>query len=307
VAMTSELPMTGDTWIDGMDRVDHPLPPGEQPKVNLRWISPGYLSTMHIALVSGRDISDADHASPKQVLISEKTARDAFGGENPIGRMVKGFGGDETLKTIVGVVADARVNGLKEVADMVYLPYWDNPPWRVSFLVRSSQPSDALILEMRRLIWNIDPQVAIPTLKSLDEQVSDSVASDRFQTILLTSFGAAALLLALLGVYGVLAYSVSLRKQEFGIRIALGSDKARLTALVLKQAAWPVLAGAGIGLLLAFVATRWVRSLLFETQTADPMAIGGSLALLIGAAALAAILPARRAARIDPIEVLRNE
>jgi predicted permease len=307
VAMTSELPMTGNTWIDGLDRVDHPLPPGEQPKVNVRWISPGYLSTMHIALVSGRDISDADRASPKQVLISEKTARDAFGGENPIGRKVKGFGGDETLKTIVGVVADARVNGLKEVADMVYLPYWDNPPWRVSFLVRSSQPNDAVIPEIRRVIWNIDPQVAIPTLKSLDEQVSDSVASDRFQTMLLTSFGAAALLLALLGVYGVLAYSVSLRQQEFGIRIALGSDKARLTALVLKQAAWPVLAGAGIGLLLAFVATRWVRSLLFETQTADPMAIGGSLALLIGAAALAAILPARRAARIDPIEVLRNE
>ena len=105
----------------------------------------------------------------------------------------------------------------------------------------------------------------------------------------------------------MLAYSVSLRQQEFGIRIALGSDKSRLTALVLQQAAWPVLGGAGIGLLLAFVATRWVRSLLFETHTADPMAIGGSLALLIGAAALAAILPARRAARIDPIEVLRNQ
>jgi len=307
VGMTSELPMTGDTWIDGLDRVDHPLPPGEQPKVNLRWISPGYLSTMHIALVAGRDILDADHASPNQALISEKTARDAFGSENPIGRKIKGFGGDETLKTIVGVVADARVNGLKEVADMVYVPYWDNPPWRVSLLVRSSQPSNALIPEMRTAIWKIDPLVAIPTLKALDEQVSDSVASDRFQTMLLTSFGSAALLLALLGVYGLLAYSVSLRQQEFGIRIALGSDKSRLTALVLKQGAWPVLTGAGAGLILAFVATRGVRSLLYQTQTADPVAIGGSLALLIGAAALAAVLPARRAARVDPIEVLRNE
>jgi predicted permease len=307
VGMTSELPMTGDTWIDGIDRLDHPLPPGEQPKVNLRWISPGYLSTMHIALVSGRDISDANRADPKQALISEKTARDAFGDENPIGRKIKGFGGDETIKTIVGVVADARVNGLKEVADMVYLPYWDNPPWRVSLLVRSSQPSDALIPEIRAAVWKIDPQVAIPTLKSLDEQVSDSVASDRFQTMLLTSFGGAALLLALLGVYGVLAYSVSLRRQEFGIRIALGSDKSRLTALVLKQATWPVLTGAGAGLVLAFAATRSIRSLLYQTQTADPVAIGGSLALLIAAAALAAVLPARRAARVDPIEVLRNE
>jgi predicted permease len=307
VGMTSELPMTGDTWIDGIDRLDHPLPPGEQPKVNLRWISPGYLSTMHTVLVSGRDISDADRADPKQALISEKTARDAFGDENPIGRKIKGFGGDETIKTIVGVVADARVNGLKEVADMVYVPYWDNPPWRVSLLVRSSQASDALIPEIRAAVWKIDPQVAIPTLKSLDEQVSDSVASDRFQTMLLTSFGGAALLLALLGVYGVLAYSVSLRRQEFGIRIALGSDKSRLTALVLKQATWPVLTGAGAGLVLAFAATRSIRSLLYQTQTADPVAIGGSLALLIAAAALAAVLPARRAARVDPIEVLRNE
>ncbi len=307
VGMTSELPMTGDTWIDGLDRVDHPLPPGEQPKVNLRWISPAYLSTMHIALVSGRDLSDADRANPNQALISEKTARDAFGSENPIGRKIKGFGGDETVNTIVGVAADARVNGLKAVADMVYLPYWNNPPWRVSLLVRSSQSSSALMPEMRAAIWKLDPQVAIPTLKSLDEQVSDSVASDRFQTMLLTSFGAAALLLALLGVYGVLAYSVSLRQQEFGIRIALGSDKSRLTALVLKQAAWPVLTGAGAGLVLAFVVTRWVRSLLYQTQTADPVAIGGSLVVLIGAAALAAILPARRAARVDPIEVLRNQ
>jgi ABC-type antimicrobial peptide transport system permease subunit len=190
---------------------------------------------------------------------------------------------------------------------MVYLPYWDNPPWGVSFLVRSSQPSNAITPEIRRVIWNIDPQVAIPTVKSLDDQVSDSLSADRFQTLLLSSFGAAALLLALLGVYGVLAYSVSLRQQEFGIRIALGSDRSRLTALVLRQAAWPVLTGAAAGLVLAFIAARWVRSLLYQTQPVDPIAIVGSLALLVGAATLAAVLPARRAARIDPIEVLRND
>jgi predicted permease len=307
VAMTSALPLTGETWIDGLDRVDHPLPPGEQPKVNIRWISPGYLSTMRIALLDGRNISDADRTSPNQVLISEQAARVAFPGENPIGHKIKGFGGDDKVKTIVGVVADARVNGLKDVASMVYIPYWDNPPWAVSFLVRSSQPSGVLIPEMRRVIWNLDSQVAIPLVKSLDDQVSDSLSADRFQTMLLSSFGAAALLLALLGVYGVLAYSVSLRQQEFGIRIALGSNKAQLTGLVLRQAAWPVLTGAAAGMVLAFIASRWVRSLLYQTQPVDPVAIAGSLGLLIGAATLAAVLPARRAARIDPIEVLRNE
>jgi predicted permease len=307
VAITSALPLTGETWIDGLNRVDHPLSPGEQPKVNIRWISPGYLPTMGIALTDGRNISDADRASPNQVLISEQTARVAFPGENPVGHKIKGFGDSETINTIVGVVADARVNGLKDVAAMVYLPYWNNPPWGVSFLVRSSQPNNTIIPEMRRVIWNIDPQVAIPTMKSLDDQISDSLSADRFQTLLLSSFGAAALLLALLGVYGVLAYSVSLRRQEFGIRIALGSDKSRLTALVLRQAAWPVLTGAAAGLVLAFVAARWVRSLLYQTQPVDPVAIVSSLALLIGAATLAAVLPALRAARIDPIEVLRNE
>src|SRR6202000_1098183 len=105
--------------------------------------------------------------------------------------------------TVIGVVADTRINGLKDTAAMVYLPYWSFTPWTLSFLVRSSQLSDALIPEMRRTIWQIDPQVAIPTLRSMDEQVSCSVATDRFQAMVLSAFGAAALLLALLGVYGV--------------------------------------------------------------------------------------------------------
>jgi ABC-type antimicrobial peptide transport system permease subunit len=208
---------------------------------------------------------------------------------------------------VIGIVADARINGLKDTAAMVYIPYWVFQPWKPTFLVRSSQESVALIPEMRRLFWNIDPRVAVPDLKPLDEQVSDSVATDRFQTMLLASFGAAALLLAMLGIYGVLAYSVSLRQQEFGIRIALGSDKARLTTLVLRQAAWPVLCGTAAGLVLAFIATRWIGSLLYETPVADPVAVGGSLVLLLAIAAMAAVLPARRAARVNPIEVLRNE
>jgi ABC-type antimicrobial peptide transport system permease subunit len=208
---------------------------------------------------------------------------------------------------VIGVVADTRINGLKDDAAMVYLPYWAFTPFTLSFLVRSQQPASVLIPEMRRTIWQIDPQVAIPALKSMDEQLSDSVAGDRFQAIVLTCFGAAALFLALLGVHGVLAYSVSLRRQEFGIRIALGSGKGALIGLVLAQAALPVLGGMGAGLAMALIAMRWVRSLLYQAPVIDPLAIGCSVILLLAAATIAAIVPARRAAATDPMRALRME
>jgi putative ABC transport system permease protein len=315
VALTSVAPLTGQTWVDNLTRPDHPLPAGKEPAINVRWINPEYLPTMQSSLVAGRNFTAADRANPSVALISQRTAREGFPGENPIGRTITNLGPDDThtlpddrqMVTVIGIVADARINGLKDDAAMVYLPYWAFTPFTLSFLVRSSQPGDALMPEVRRAIWQIDPQVAIPTIKSMDDQLSESVATDRFQAIVLTSFGAAALLLALLGVYGLLAYSVSLRLQEFGIRIALGSCKSALVRLVLGQAAYPVLLGAGAGLAIAFVALRWVGSLLYQTPVMDPLAIGGSVMLLLAAAALAALIPSRRAASIDPMRALRME
>jgi len=308
VALTSVAPLTGENWVDNLSRPDHPVAAGREPTINVRFINPDYLPTMQIPLVSGRNITAADRANPYVALISERTAREAFPGENPIGRKISDIVPDDkhTL-TVIGVVADAHINGLKDNAAMLYLPYWTFTPWTLSFLVRSSQPSDALIPEMQRAIWQIDPQVAIPTLKSMDEQVSDSVAADRFQAIVLGGFGAAALFLALLGVYGVLAYSVLLRRQEFGIRIALGSGKSALIRLVLRQAAYPVLFGTGVGLMMALIALRWVRSLFYQTPVMDPLAVGGSILLLLVAATIAAIVPARRAASTDPMRALRME
>jgi predicted permease len=308
VAVTSVTPLTGETWVDNLFRPDHPLPAGKEPRINVRWINPDYLPTMDSPLVAGRNITAADRANPHVALISARTAREGFPGENPVGHTIVDLVPDDKLPvTVIGVVADAHINGLKDDAAMVYLPYWAYTPLTLSFLVRSSQPSDVLIPEMRRAIWQIDPQLAIPTLESMDDQVRDSVATDRFQAVVLTSFGSSALLLALLGIYGVLAYSVSLRKQEFGIRIALGSGRGALVKMVLLQASYPVLLGAGIGLSMAFGALRWVRSLLYQTPVVDPLAIGGSVVLLLAAAVLAALVPACRAASCNPVRALRME
>jgi predicted permease len=305
-AVTSEMPMAGETWIDTVKRPDHPVPEGQRPLVNVRMVSPNYRSTLEIPLLDGRDLELADRNHPGNVLISEQAAHAVWPGEDPIGKRFD-FGDGAAMHTVVGVVADARVNDLKKTANMMYVPYWENPRWRLYFLVRSPLSSSALAGSIRDAIWKVDPQIPIPTLKSLDDQVNESVAAEHFQALLLSSFGAAALLLALLGVYGVLAYSVSLRQQEFGIRIALGSNRATLTLLVLRQASYPVVGGVLAGLGAAFVATRWVRSMLYETQPADPLAITVSISLLVAVAALAAIVPARRAASIDPMRALRTE
>jgi len=307
-SITSAAPLTGETWVDTLQRPDHPVPQADELPINVRFIDQDYLRTMQVPLVAGRNFTADDRAYPLVALISEQTARKGFPGENPIGKEMSNLlPGVPAGVRIVGVLADTRINGLRDTAAMVYIPYWVFTHWTLSFLVRSPQSAGSLIPEMQRVIWQADPKVAIPAINTLDDQVNDSVASERFQAIVLTSFGAVALLLASLGVYGVLAYSVSLRRQEFGIRIALGSGKSALVQLVLRQAAVPVLLGTGAGLLMTLVVLRWVRSLLYETPIADPVAILGSVVLVLAAAAIAAIVPARGAASVDPMRALRTQ
>jgi hypothetical protein len=184
VTVTSVAPLTGETWVDELKRPDHPLPEAQRPLINLRWINQDYLATMQIPLVAGRNLTAADRANPYVALISERTAREGFPGENPIGRKIFDIvPDDEHSVTVIGVVADTRINGLKDNAAMVYMPYWSYTPWTLSFLVRSSQSSNSLILPCGRRLWEINPQVAIPSLKSMDEQLSDSVSTERFQMV----------------------------------------------------------------------------------------------------------------------------
>ncbi|MGA2850565.1 MAG: ABC transporter permease [Terracidiphilus sp.] len=303
-AMTSVMPLTGDMSVDGLHRPDHPVPDGQAPLANRRFISPGYFEAMEIPLLEGRDFDLRDRKNPRVVILSGKAARAAFPGEEALGHTIHHWNRDYT---VVGIAADARINDLKRNVAIYYLPHWDFPPASPVFLVRSSQGIQTLGPEMRKAIWAIDPDISIPTVVSLDAQVGESVAMERFQAIILSSFGGAALFLAVLGIYGVLAYSVSLRKQEFGIRIALGSNRSQLARLVLMDAFYPMFGGIALGLLGAAAAARWISSLLFETSAADPWAIGLSLAVLLLAALLASLLPVRSATSADPMRALRTE
>jgi ABC-type antimicrobial peptide transport system permease subunit len=259
---------------------------------------------MRIPLLAGRDFSEDDRKNPRVVIVSEKTAKAVWPAENPLGHTIRHW---DRVYTVVGVTADARINDLKRDVAVYYLPYWDFPPVAPVFLARSSQTIQTLGPEMRQSIWSVDPDISIFAVTSLDAQVDESVAAEKFETVILSSFGGAALLLAVLGIYGVLSYSVSLRTQEFGIRIALGSSRARLVRQVLMDASYPMAGGIAMGLLGAALATRWVRGLLYETSPADPLAIGLGMAVLVIAALAASLLPARNAAATDPMHVLRGE
>jgi predicted permease len=303
-AITSSMPLTGESNVYGVSREDHPLAEAQIPIANLRNVTPGYFAAMQIPVISGEDFRETERDHPQSGIISQSLANAVWPGENPLGRSFRING---RSYRVIGIVADARIVSLKQNAPVVYLPYWHDPPSTVFFLVRSSLPLAAVAPTIRRELWDVDSEVAIPVLKSLDSQVQDSVGSDRFQALVLSSFGLAALLLAGLGVYGVLAYSVSLREHEFGIRIALGSSKNALISLVLREVSYPIAGGLIVGLVAAMWATRAIRSLLYETQPADPFAISASIGLLMIAALVAGALPAYRASNADAIRALREQ
>ena len=196
--------------------------------------------------------------------------------------------------TVIGVVADSRNTSLKTPpARMAYVHYKDRTPFPTYFLVRSPN-AGGLVSAMRQAIWKYDPEVTIARVKTLGAQLTDSLATERFETLVLLSFGAAALLLAMLGIYGVLSYSVVTRKQEIGVRMALGATRAKVYALTFAEAGLPVFAGVSAGLAASVLAGRAVQTMLYGTQAADPAVILMVTGLFLLSAMAAAFLPARR-------------
>jgi putative ABC transport system permease protein len=239
-------------------------------------------------------------------VISEATAKTVWPGLNPIGQRFdvdpsSGFPGYQ----VVGVVGDTRVSLFKEPAPIVYLLYESGLTG--SLILRTHLPATAVAPELHRAIWKIDPTVAIPSISSMGQIVSESLAPQRFETLLTSLFAAAALLLACLGIYGVVSYSVVRRTREIGIRMALGAQKADMLRRVIRQGMTPALLGLGAGLIGALGFTRLLSSLLFGVKPTDLLTFTVVSLILTGVAALASYIPARRATRVDPMVALRYE
>jgi putative ABC transport system permease protein len=311
VAIAGQIPMGGnvDRWgfhIEGRG-AENPM---ENPSVERYSVTPDYFRTLRIPLLRGRLLTDRDTASsPPVMVVSETTARTLFGGEDPIGKRVRIAAGDTAPHTIVGIAGDVRHRALTDSADaQMYLPQAQVTD---SYLVltlraRNGRPGP-LAADVRRIVRELDPAVPIYDVALLDDLVGRSFADRRFVMRLLTAFAGLALLLAGIGLYGLVSYVVAQRTREFGVRIALGARRSDILGLVLRAAA----ASLGIGLLIgvagAAVLARWLDSLLFGIPPVDHVSIAAAVASLAAVALIAHIAPAARALCVDPVHALRND
>jgi predicted permease len=301
-ALVGTMPLEGESWIESLQRVDKPNE--RAPLINLRWASPGYFEAMSHRLVAGRFFEERDR-DLRNIVLSEGEAKALWPNENPIGGQVTT---QDRRFTVIGVVADARITSLKAApAKTAYLHYKDRPPYATFFVVRGAPSARALASAMRQAIWKHAPDVTIARVKSMDSQLNDSLATERFHTLVLTAFGIAALLLAMLGIYGVLSYSTATRKQEIGVRMALGATRLEIYMLTVGEAGTPVFMGLAAGLLASILAGGIIQKLLYGIHAVDPWVILIVSALFLASAAVAAFLPARRAASVDPMEALRAD
>ena len=270
----------------------------------------GYFQALGIPLIRGRMFEERDGAdSPHVALISESLARERWPGQDPIGRTIE-FGnmdGDLRLLTIVGIVGDTHVYGLDSPPrPTVYVNLFQRPRAWVSLAMRSDSDTGFVASTARGILRELDPEIPA-RFRTLSEVYSASLGSRRFNLILIAFFGITALLLATAGVFGVMAYSVSRRTREIGVRVALGAGARDVLMLILSQGLRTIFIGVAAGIAASLALTQTVQSLLFGVGATDPLTFGGVTLLLVGAALLACYLPTRRATKVDPIVALRSE
>jgi len=287
------------------------LPPGKSTTADYATVSPDYFRVMQISLLQGRFFSEQDSPSnPKAAIISETLARRYFPNQNPIGRQMRfGFPPDSNVsREIVGVVGDVRdVTLSRKPGPMMYVPFAQAPLYGGEVVVRSSLNASSVAAGIRQAVHSIDKNLPVTDIESFPDAVGASVTQERFRTLLLSSFSGIALILAAVGIFGVISYSASQRTHEIGIRIALGAQQRDVLRLILGQGAKLAVLGLCAGAVAALLLTRLMASLLYGISATDPLTFGAVAIVLLGVAVTACYIPARRAMRVDPMVALRHE
>ena len=289
------------------------LPPGTAVPIDWRSVSPGYFDTMQIPILRGRTFTDADvRTAPLVMIVSQSTAQKFFGDADPLGKALRPTAKPELAYTIVGVVGDVRDQALNQQTPTLYYSIPQRGSWPLmDVVVRSEARTDgsaqALLPSIRQRIHDLDASLALANVNTMDQWLSNSAAQPRLNTVLLTAFAAVALLIAAIGIYGVLAYSVNQRTREIGLRMALGATPGSVLQLIVGQGMKVVVVGVVIGLAGGLALGRAVSSLVFGVPVHDPVTFSLVAVVLTAVALAACIIPARRAARVDPMVALREE
>jgi putative ABC transport system permease protein len=310
--ITSVLPLSDNFDGRGLAVEDHPKPPGEEISVDLYVVTPGYLRALEIPLQKGRAITEQDTADAMKIaLINQTMAQQLWPNQDPIGKRIKFPGSEKNpqpWRTIVGVVSDVSQYALDQKAPMqIYLPHEQFPTSFNTIVVKTANRPEELTAAVRGAILSVDGEQAVYNVATLQELQSNSILLRSFFMLLLITFASLALVLAAVGIYGVMSYAVTQRTQEIGIRMALGAGTNDVLRLILRSGLMMAAAGILIGLAGAFALTRLLAALLFGVQPTDALTFASVSATLIAAALLACYLPARRAAKVDPLMALRYE
>jgi predicted permease len=311
VSMAEVAALTGDSNISTVAVEGYKSKEGEDMNPNMNWVGPGYFATMGIPLMAGREFTTKDVlGAPKVGIINEKMAHYFFGNRNPIGRHF-GLGDANNLEIeIVGVVKDMKANRTlrEETPRFDYVPYMqDKSATEITFYVRTAQAPEQMGNTLRRAVQQIDSSLPIADMKTMQVQVDQSLFSERLIAMLSAFFGLLATLLAAIGLYGVMAYTVARRTREIGIRMALGADRGKVIWLVMRDVALMAVMGIGIGLPAAWGLSQFIRAQLFGLEPHDAATLAAATTILAGVSLVAGYIPAARATRVDPLVALRYE
>ena len=307
VTLTRITPISGGGQRRGVQFEGYQPQQNEDTETNTNVIGLNFLNTMGIPIVAGRDFNSQDkEGGPSVVIVNEELARRYFGG-NAVGKRIK-MGSDTPSREIVGVVRTAKYRNLREQSlPFIYIPLGQEHQAGMTLMVRTAGDPTALVGSVRNELRALNKDVPVFSVQTMEERIGGQLAADRMIAVLLSVFGGGALLLAAIGIYGIMGYSVARRTREIGIRIALGAERRDILQLIVGQGMVLVLIGAGIGLVLALALTLVVKSLLFGVSATDPLTFTVVVLVLVGVALLACYLPARRATKVDPLVALRYE